>query len=593
MGNRPFIIPAQKKKELPDLAEWGNLQRKFSGKTLFRSKLYYLESGDLSVLDIINNKWFFEELLAYADETRDINMLPALKKIAGSGKFDESVRQRASEIEEKLEDKVNKNDSLQAITADSSDNEKAENARKILAGTRYPQTTEILRLLRDKSPEIKRLALFLIGKFKITDMIQEVCQCLNIHGLEDDAFSVLLGFGSENGKELDKCHLSTAGTLHVNKAVLRLLAKVNPSSDTSFLVERLWSNSRQIRELVLKALISKKYIVSADEKERLKKNIFGTFGTLTWIISGLVCLEKNNNAPLVTEMEKEYARWKDYLLDLLTLTYDQTIPADGKNNPGKKDNIDRSIPEMAGIIYGSKAKSISGDLSGQGNYDKKLNKLQRYFSCVVPGYKSLLEDIINCDYNLLNVWTKACAIRSIPEIDEEDLGESVVALLFSPEEILREEAAQLIARSDNDLYKTTSERIPETNRRKLDRIASQDIKDKELVYEKVRFLSSVFKEVNEDELLFLAEKIGFARNDQKGIYSQPSDSILWSFSKEKPDPEVFINLKESTGLSGLIKDIRTECYYCYVLTLGSVMDFNFQYPESSFRIFKYIDSKEE
>ena len=73
---------------------------------------------------------------------------------------------------------------------------RAENARNTLAGTRYPQTTEILRLLRDKSPELKRLALFLIGKFKMTDMIQEVCECLNVHGIEDDAYSVLLSFGS-------------------------------------------------------------------------------------------------------------------------------------------------------------------------------------------------------------------------------------------------------------------------------------------------------------------------------------------------------------------------------------------------------------
>lgn len=593
MGNRPFIIPVQKKKEPPDLAEWGNLKNKFSGQALFRSKFYYLETGDLSVLDIINNKWFFEELYAYADETLDINLLPALKKIAGSGKFDEGVRQRASEIEEKLEDRVNKNKSLQTITVDSNENEKAENARKILAGTRYPQTTEILRLLRDKSPEIKRLALFLIGKFKMTDMIQEVCQCLNTHGLEDDAFSVLHGFGSTTGKELDKCYLTTAGNLSLNKAVLRLLAKTNPSGDMSFLVERLWSNSRQVRELVLKALINQKYNVSADEKERLKRNIFGTFGTLTWIISGLVCLEKNDNVPLAAEMKKEYTRWKDYLLDLLTLTYDRTIPFDGENKSGKKDNPDRSIPQMAGIIYSNKAKSGSGDLTGPGNYDKKLKKLQRYFSCEIPEYKSLIEDIINCDYNLLSVWTKACAIRSIAEIDEEDLGESVVALLFSPEEMLREEAARSIARSGRELYKTTSERIQESNRKKLDRIISGDINDKELVYEKVRFLSSVFKEVNEDELLFLAEKLGFARNDQKGIYSQPSDSLLWSFSKEKPDPEVFINLKESAGLSGLIKDIRTECYYCYVLPLSSVKDFNFQFPESSFGIFKYIDSKED
>ena len=59
--------------------------------------------------------------------------------------------------------------------------------------------------------------------------------------------------------------------------------------------------------------------------------------------------------------------------------------------------------------------------------------------------------------------------------------------------------------------------------------------EKELVYEKVRFLSSCFNEIKEDELLFLADKLIFARNDERGIYSQPNNTIMWSFSAEKSE----------------------------------------------------------
>jgi hypothetical protein len=427
----------------------------------------------------------------------------------------------------------------------------------------------------------------------MTDMIQEVCLCLNSPGLEEDAFSVLRSFGNAAGKDLDRCYLTNAGNLTTNKAVLRLLAKTHPAADMSMLVERLWSNSRQIREMVLKTLIDLKYNPNENEKELLKKSIFGTFGTLAWIISALVCLQSNNNALLSLEMEKEYIRWKDYLLNLLALAFDRVIPKGGTTPEAKRDDLNKSIPELADIIYGNTAKPKTADSTGPGYFNKKLKKLQHYFSCETPGYLTLLEDIINCDYNLISVWTKACTIRNINAIEHEDLGESVVALLFSPEELLREEAARLIARSGRGLYKTASERIPENTRKKLDRIVAGEINEKELVYEKVKFLSSCFTGINEDELLFLTEKMAFARNDQRGIYSQPSDSILWSFSDEKADPEVFINLDDSNDLSGVIKDIRTGCSFCYVLPLGSVKSFNFQYPESSFGIFKYIDSKEE
>ncbi len=316
---------------MPNLTEWGNLKNKYSGKTLFRSKLYYLETGDFSVLDDINNKWFYEELFAYASTKRDINLLPALKKIAGSVKFDESLRQRSSEIVEIIEEQADKDKDHPKTASDADEYVKAENARKTLAGTRYPQTTEILRLLRDKSTELKRLALFLIGKFKMTDMIQEVCECLNVRGIEDDAYSVLQSFGRAAAKEVDRYYLKASGNVSSGKVLLRLLSKINPPEDMSFLVERLWSNSRLIKEMCLKTLINTGYKVKENEKERLKKNIFETFGTLTWIISAQVSLKNGKNDFLSAEMDKEYVRWKDYLLNLLFLTYGEKVSeAEGK-----------------------------------------------------------------------------------------------------------------------------------------------------------------------------------------------------------------------------------------------------------------------
>jgi hypothetical protein len=194
MGKRPYILHERKKKNLPELNSWGNLKNKFSGKVLFRAKLFEIETGNLSLLGIVKNNWYFEELFSYSRNSRDINMLPAMKRIAGSDAFDESTRQRASEAEEMLEELLRNRNELPVNLADCTESEKAEYARWLLYGTRYPQTTEILRLLRDKSVELKRLALFLIGKFKITDMIQEVCACFNIKGLEEDAYAVLMSF---------------------------------------------------------------------------------------------------------------------------------------------------------------------------------------------------------------------------------------------------------------------------------------------------------------------------------------------------------------------------------------------------------------
>jgi hypothetical protein len=336
--------------------------------------------------------------------------------------------------------------------------------------------------------------------------------------------------------------------------------------------------------MCLQTLINTGYRVKGNEKERLKKNIFETFGTLTWIITAQISLKNSNNDILSAEMKKEYMRWKNYLLNLLFLTYGEKITETDGENP---------IPKLVDIIYSNDTDKGAENIYDQGYYRKKLKRLHSYFPVEVPAYKNLLEDIINCDYNIISLWTRACALRSIPEIGDEDLGESVVALLFSPEALLREESARLIARSDKELYKTTSGRIPETTRKQLDKIIAGEVTEKELVFEKERFLISCFKEIKEDELLFLADKMLFARNDARGIYSQPSNTIAWSFSSEESEPEIFVNHEEITDPGKIARDMRTTSYYCYVLSLNLVREFNFQYPESSFGIYKYIDNCEE
>jgi hypothetical protein len=293
-------------------------------------------------------------------------------------------------------------------------------------------------------------------------------------------------------------------------------------------------------------------------------------------------------------MNKEFVRWKNYLLKLLSITFDDRIAVDDKKKmKGETDDLTKSVLGMTGVIYDNAASLKPVDPSDPAYFKKKLKKLQRWFPCEIPEYKSLPEDIINCDYNLISVWTKACTIRNITEITEEDLGESVVALLFSPEEVLREESARLIARSGRELYRTTSERIPVASRIKLERIIAGEVREDELVYAKSGFLSSCFPELNEEELLFLAEKTSYEINNNSGIWSYPAGTILWSFQEGKTAPDVFINHEETADAGKQVKDIMNKCSFCYLLPLNAVREFNFQYPEKSFGIFKYIDRNDE
>jgi len=591
MRNRPFTLPNPKSDILPGSDDWGNLKNKFSGKTLFRYNLFHLETGNLSVLDNINNNSFLEELFTYSRKYNDLNLIPALKKIAGDNEYSESIRQRASEITETIEEHSAISEGK--IASGRSDGEKEQAARRILAGIRYPQTTDILRLLRENSVELKRLALFLIGKFNLTDMIQEVCECLNTPGIEKDAFSVLVFFGNTAGNELNRFYLMSSGNITLSRTIVRICAQSCPPDSLPFLTERLWSNPRQIREIALKALIKCGYKAVNDDREKLNRLIFETFSLLARITSDKMCLAENDNMLLYGVLDKEYCRWKDFLLNLLFLTYGNEIPVPSKkDNSGKEEHYARFIPELVEIIYGDSVEARKLKGQNQAVEKKRFKRLQRYFACEVPQYKDLLENIINYDYNILSIWTKASTLRYISEIDNEDLGESVVALLFSPEELLRQEAAQLIARSGRELYTTTSERIPESARKGLDRIISGMTDKNELLFEKTGFLASIFPDILEDELLYLAERMKFIKKDHAGDEPIPSGGLLWSIPENKREAVISV-IADREEMAGAVRDKLAGNSFLYLLPFDVIEDFTFQFPGSSYRVMKFIDDKEE
>jgi hypothetical protein len=222
----------------------------------------------------------------------------------------------------------------------------------------------------------------------------------------------------------------------------------------------------------------------------------------------------------------------------------------------------------------------------------KLKNLLQFFPGQISEHKKLLEDIINRDYNLISLWTRACALRSITDIEGDDMSESVMALLFSPEEIIQEESAYLISRSKPALYHSASARIAEPKRKRLDIIIDKKIKKEELLFEKVLFLSRYFGGIPEDELLPLASEMNFVTDQVAGFRGAPEGFIIWVLTKTDEADEVFVLYNGETDKTiGLKYSGRNVSFY--ILPLSSVEEYHFQFPDKSFEILEYIDKIED
>lgn len=586
---RKFVIKATEKEvscePVVDISnEKETLKNRFYAYINFRKDYFSLISGNYSVLNKISNKWYFEEMINYAYTNKDINLLPALKKTALNTNLAEEVRHHSAEVAGILQ--------IDSISV-SSDNEKIKETIKILSGTRMPQTTEILRLLRDNSIESRKQAIYMIGKFRITDLISDVCVCLSVAGLAKDSFEVLKSFGAETEDDLIRFYLASSGNTKLCKTIIQLLGNTCSKETKGFLFSRLWSNSRQLKEIAVKCLIDCKFNASEEEKRRLHNLTSEVIGSIGWYLSAKICLERNNDNFLLEEINGEINRWYVFLFNILSITYNSGSVACIRENVERAtmESVTYAL-EMTKVLVSDSIKQKLIFLLDDVSDEEKLMNLFQYFPGEIPVRKKLLEDIINRDYNLISLWTKACTLRSITKIECDDMAESVTALLFSPEELIQEEAAWLISHSKPELYLSASARLPDSIKTRLDKIITGSADKNELLYEKVKFLSKYFTEIQEDEMLYLAGEMKYLKNFEKESLASPERCIIWILNGDNGTSEVNVVYNgEPDKLTGKYYESYNSSYY--YLPLFAVEEYHFRYPDKSFEILKYIDINEE
>jgi AAA family ATP:ADP antiporter len=548
----------------------------FSSGLAFRSEYFNFVCGDFSLLGSNPGK-FNDRIISSAGE--DINLLPAVKAIVADSTLDEEIRHQAAEVIQTLE---------MRYSDSNRKDDKILRAQEILADSRQPQTTQILRLMRDNSVASKRLGIFMIGKFRFAEMIPEVCECLGIPGLEIHAAKVLKAFGKDADKELCRYYLASSGNEDVSKRIIRLLGNNCTEENLSFIFARIWSNSREIRELALECLINCNFKAPGEEQDRLHQIISDTIGILTWNLSAKINIVRRNDPLLLEAINSEMARWNIFLFNLLSVTYESASIARIRENleSGTVESVNYAL-EMMDMVIDESIKPKLIPLLDVISDEEKVKSLHQFFPGEIQNYHRLAEDIVNRDYNLLGIWIRACALRSIEAIDNENLTESLVALLFSPETLLREESARVIAEKGSELYKSVSARIPEQTRNGINKIMIGKMPDYEFTFEKVRFLNSWFKGMNEETLLIPAASLSYTGNiSESGL--KPGDGfILWD---TKPEGEVII-INDSPEGANMMKSIKGGQYY--YLRYNSIEEYLNRYPEKSETILKFIGENEK
>lgn len=527
------------------------IKSRFSAGVVFRREYFNLISGNMTPLSKAGSRLLCEAVVREADSTNDLALIPALKHIASAGGYAEN-KELATSVLGRL-------NSIQSGNGVSDD--RLMISRALLAGSRQPQTTQILRLLRDISPESRKLALMMIGKFRFKEMLPEVCEALDSPALEQQAESVIKSFGRDSDEYLIRRYMASSGNIRTCRTILRLISNNASPATESFLFTRLWSTNRVLREESLNRLLEKKFRCSGEEMDKILQLISDIAGVLTWNIAARIAIVRGNATHLKEDIDLEISRWTTFLFNTLSITYDPSSVDRIRENleNGTVESVNFAL-EMIDIVVDESIKPKLIPLLDVIPDEEKIKNLYQFFPADIPEYNQLIEDILNRDYNLTGIRIRATAMRNQNGALTMNMEESLVAALFSPEAIIREEAAALLARTAPDSYSAASSRLAPDVRERLNKIAGDMIDKAELSFEKLLFIVNEFPDMTEEQLLFLSGELKYEAINQ----TDTSDYINLGSSNRKLD---------------------------YLLRLSSASEFCQLFPTQAERMMKFVDNK--
>jgi len=544
----------------------------------FANEYYALVTGDAELRTLYNSEHLIRKIIHYADKGKDTSLIPILAKIASDKYISQPLRISASDTKESLE--------LQA----ESNNQQPDRFHpdiRMFAGERKPQTSHLLRLLRNKSLEQKRTAIILIGKYRMAEMIPEVCESLGIPGLEITSRSVLKSFGTEAAPELARYYMASSGNIAVNKTIINLMVALGNEESTELLFSGLWSGSRELRETALEALKRSGFKPTEDERDRLHQLISDVIGLLAWNIGARIILHKNNDILLEDTLNNDNRRWENFLFGLLSIAYEASSIERIRENleKGSVESVNFAL-EMIDIVVDESVKPKLIPIIDMIPDEERFKGLNHFYPSGLPSYDQLIINLLNRDYNVTGIWIRARVLHNLENIASRELSDTVVSLLFSPSLLLREEAARLVAKSKPDIFEEAAERIPLSDRSELEKMLAEKIWGA-CQYEKAELLFKAFPLMAEEPVLWLARALKYFPAWDSIGKSLRRDCVIWHLSETDQIMEVKIISDDSDPEQNLDFGSGKGCFYLLPLEVASEMDF--LYPAHTEEFLGYIE----
>lgn len=378
-------------------------------------------------------------------------------------------------------------------------------------------------LMRDKSPQVKSTAILSAGQSRLPQFWPYLLELLNSDLYSGIAASALSECGEAVLPALDQAFYRSDQNTKGMKKILEIFGKVGGPKSAAFLWAKISFPDKTINTIAIKMLGKIGYSVSQDQVIAIKSALDDTIGDIVWNLAVIQTLQQSDSdaADSVQEaIQLENSQNYEFIFLLLAMIFD---PASVNT---ARDNINTGISEKVGFALELMDVFISDDLKpklfpvlNDSSDAEKIRKLSPMYARPELSYIDTLHAIVNRDYNNISKWTKLTSILTLSK-ELDHVSDDLIALMFHPDDLIRETAAWSIYMLDAAKYEEVSMRLKPLEKKKLDhaiRLNPLELKFRKLF--RLREMK-IFKNLNG---LLLTEIESFSQ-----IKEYKKKEIIWS-----------------------------------------------------------------
>ena len=443
----------------------------------------------LKVLEIIEPVLFESRLLNVLGHQSDLVREYALRKIEKNksiqaiDKISDLINDEPSEDIRKLADKVarqmQESDKINLSQFQFFILVKSENPvdREFAARFLRKYNSEDYRhfmaeLLSDVDPKVRGSALISASRQGNRSFWPNLIENLSLYPYSGAAFAALVNIGPPVLDVLENAFYKTDQQTNTLVQIVKIYGRIGGEKAIEYLWKKIDYPNKDVGSQVLRSLSACDFQPDAAQVIKLKSFINKYISFIAWNMAAIRELPGGTNWDLLKDSLQEENEFNhDHLYLLLSLIYEkQSIQLVRENiNSGTIDGVTFAI-ELLDVFVSEDIKNVLVPVLDDISTDEAIRRLQEYFPRENYSPQQLLLQIINRDYNFINLWTKTCAIYNLGLMDEAGVSDDLIANLFNRDSLIREMAAWAIYQIDPAAYEKHTQRIPDKIKKELDEV---------------------------------------------------------------------------------------------------------------------------